>query len=86
MDRYPEAIHSIRNIWSQYVLHPWRTFGPVHTMMKAADLIGLEIDSNMKLKTAEDFLFAQMTDDIQKILMLVKRPPFGKQRGIRAQI
>ena len=49
-----------------------------YTMMKAADQIGLELDSNMKLKTAEGFPFALMTDDIEKILMLVKRQTLWK--------
>ena len=66
LDRFPDAMQSVKNVWEQYVAHPWRTFGPIHSIMKAADLSGLEATEDMKIKTSETFAFAPLTHDIQK--------------------
>lgn len=72
MDRYPEAIHVIQKVWEQYTLYPWRTFGPVNSMIKAARPIGVTPETNMELKSFEGFTFNPITADIQKILLFVK--------------
>ena len=78
IDRYPEAIHIIRDVWEQYGRDPWRTFGPVNSMIKAAELIKLTPKANMEFKTFEDFSFAPITAVIQKVLLLVKRHTLWK--------
>ena len=78
LDRYPTAIQSVKNVWSKYAADEWRTFGPIHSMMKAADLIGLRVTTDMKFMTSEGFAFAPLTDDIQKILLLTKRQTLWK--------
>ena len=47
-------------------------------MMKAANLIGLAPSANLEFKTFEDFSFAPITADIQKVLLLVKRQTLWK--------
>ena len=50
-------------------------------------LIVLEVEWDMKFKTTEDFfVFEPMTDDILKVVMLVKDKPCGRRPSTRDQI
>lgn len=78
VDRYPEAVHIIRDIWNEYVTDLWRTFGPENSMIKAAELTGFTPKANMEFSTSEGFAFAPVSADIQKVTMLIKRQTLWK--------
>ena len=73
LDRYPNTISAMHDTWNAYVRDKWRTFGPIHSMLKATDLNDLYPTEGMIFTTTKGFSLSPVSPDLERITFLIKR-------------